>query len=296
MITEINVTGAGAEIITPAKINLTLAVGKKRSDGYHLISSVMMKIPLFDKVRVKKRADGALTVKCGAPSIPDGEKNIAFKAAKLFFEKTGISGGADITIEKNIPSCAGMGGGSSDAAAVITALDLLYGTGLEKNGKELFALGESAGADVPFFLDAPSDISLCEGIGGDLTRLSGYEALSSAFSVVIAKGEKGASTRDVYGLFDTLPAKRRDRLALIRALSSGKTDGLPETLFNDLEDAAMMIVPEIMNLKERMKSLGAHTALMTGSGSAVFGLFEKNGSVEKAEEALLREGYFAKAL
>lgn len=254
-----------------AKLNLFLDITGKRDDGYHLIRSVMQSVDIFDRVKIAKTAE--ITVKCSESSL-DGEGNLAYKATKLFFEQTGTSGGAEIYIEKRIPMQAGMAGGSADAAAVLRGLNALYETNL--SDEELCAMGARLGADVPFSLCGGT--ALCEGIGERLAPLP--ELPDCVF--VIVKPEIGMSTAESYRIYDEHAAtgfEHGDISAMSTALEAQDAQKVGKALYNALE----CTVPDsVLKIKSALLGAGADGALMTGSGTAVFGIFE---SIEKAAEA-----------
>ena len=252
-----------------AKINLTLGVRCKRADGYHELDMLMQTVSLHDSVTVEKASD--ITVTSTGMMLP--YNNTMRRAAEYYAALTGR--GANIRVVKRIPSQAGLGGGSADAAAVLRAMDRLYGDVDPGTMKEI-AL--KVGADVPFCYRG----GLCraEGIGEVLTPVRGMP-----LHVVIVKPAAGVSTK---ALFDalTLPRKMPDTLSAMRALSEGDLDGLSACIFNALEEPAAALVPEIAALKERLMDCGAVKACMTGSGSAVFGLFRSGGEAEEAAESM----------
>lgn len=253
-----------------AKINLTLAITGVREDGYHTLHTVMQQVSLHDDLTVEKAE--TLTFTCSDPALA-GEKNLCVKGAKAFFARTGISGGAKIHLEKSLPTGAGMGGGSADCAAVLKALNTLYGDPLTE--EELLALGAALGADVPFCIKGGK--CLCEGIGEVLTPLPGGETLFLA----VAQGEESLSTPEMY--------RRAD--AARELWSHPDREGY----YNDFEPVAEAVLPEITHLKSRMMALGASFAMMTGSGSAVFGIFGSEESARTAAEILGGEGFYAAA-
>lgn len=251
-----------------AKINLTLAITGIREDGYHTLHTVMQQVSLHDDLTVEK-AD-SLTFTCNDETLA-GEKNLCVKGAKAFFARTGISGGAAIHLEKSLPMGAGMGGGSADCAAVLKALNELYGDPLTE--EELLSLGATLGADVPFCIKGGK--CLCTGIGEVLTPLPGGDTLY----LVIAKGKESLSTPEMYRRADA--AKER------------WSNPAREGFYNDFEPVAEAVLPEISHLKTRLTELGATFAMMTGSGSAVFGIFENEDATVPAAEALRNEGFYA---
>lgn len=262
-----------------AKINLYLDSIGKRADGYHELVTVMQRIDLFDEISLEKADD--IRVSCDAADVPDGEGNIAFRAARLFFERAGISGGAHIHIRKNIPSKAGLGGGSADGAAVLMGLDELYGTALGENA--LIKAGAAAGADVPFCIKGGR--ALCTGIGDKMQPLP-----SERLFLCVAKGEEGVSTAEAYKAVDSLPKRHH--------MSPGEIKGLYERgtlfLYNIFEEPCAP--PEDRRvIRECISRLGG-SPLMSGSGSAFFGIFKCMDSAEKAAAELAERGYFARAV
>ena len=248
-----------------AKINLMLGVRCKRADGYHELDMLMQTISLYDSVTVEKAPD--ITVTTSGMLLP--YNNTMRKAAEYYSALTGH--GVNIRVIKRIPAQAGLGGGSADAAAVLRALDRLYG---EVDSGTMREIALKVGADVPFCYHG----GLCraEGIGEVLTPIKGM-----LMHIVIVKPAEGVSTK---ALFDalTLPRKSPDTLSAMRALSEGDLEGLSACIYNALEEPAIRLVPEIAVLKERLVENGAVKACMTGSGSAVFGLFRSAGEAEEA--------------
>ena len=238
----------------------------------------MQEISLADTVRVETIPSGIL-LSCDRVGIPTDEKNLCHKAARLYLEKASLSGGVRIDLKKRIPDGAGMGGGSSDAAAVLKAMSCLYPAKVD-----LPALALAIGADVPFFLLGKS--AFCEGIGEKLTPLS-FPAKCRLFGVA-AKNAPGLQTAEVYKLYDAAPTKGAapKKADLIDALQGGRTEKFFSLMRNDLELAAFLLRPEIALLKEQILSLGASCAMMTGSGSAVFGLFSNRETALSCAEKL----------
>lgn len=256
------------EVKAYAKINLSLAVTGVREDGYHTLRTVMQTVSLCDVLSME-RAEG-LTFTCDSFALA-GEDNLCVKAAKAFFGVARVRGGAKIDLRKKIPTGAGLGGGSADAAAVLKTLNELYGRPLTT--AQLLRLGATLGADVPFCLHGGKCI--CTGIGEILEPVSGGEKLE----LVIAKGANGLSTPDMYRRLDE---RRELRSAPDR-----------EGYFNDFEPIAEELLADVGILKRKLKELGAHHAMMTGSGSAVFGIFDSSARSEFAAGALRTAGWFA---
>ncbi len=256
-----------------AKINLTLGVLYKRADGYHALDTLMQSVSLHDTVTVEKASEVLVT----AVGMTLPYQNTLRSAAERYMAYTGR--GARIRVEKRIPAEAGMGGGSADAAAVLVAMDRLYG---ELDGGTLNDIALSVGADVPFCLKAAQQGgALCraEGVGERLTVLNGMR-----LPLLIVKPTAGVSTRALFSAL-TLPRPEPKTLAAMTAIAQDDPLALGKCLFNALEEPAVSMVPEIGAIKRRMSELGALGAVMTGSGSAVFGVFESAESAERAKVA-----------
>lgn len=265
-----------------AKINLYLDVTGKRADGYHLLETVMHTVSLCDTVTLKKTDRDGIEISCSDPLIPCNEKNIAYKCAAAFFDKTGISGrGVSIDIIKRIPSQAGMGGGSADGAAVLTGLNTLYEAGLSEN--ELISIGAKIGADIPFCIKG--GCGYCTGIGEIIEPLTTLQGC-----VLIGKGRAGISTAEAFGKIDTLG--RGIGIPDIKKIFgnvSSLSDIAPccRNIFDDVTS-----LEEVSDIKRIMTENGAVCSAMTGSGSAVFGLFESEAVAADALEVLKQKKYF----
>ncbi len=265
-----------------AKINLFLSVGAKRQDGYHDIESVFHRISLHDEIKITKNGDGGIAFTCSDPTLPCDEKNLAVRAALLFFEQWGKSFGVTIHLEKHIPSQAGLGGGSADAAAVLCGLNALAGEPFSKS--ELAAMGATLGADVPFCV--LGGCMVAKGIG---ELLSPHDVLPS-LPLVVAKGDVGISTKDAYAALDARGVSAtRDCRAMLDAITSGDIPGVAQLLQNDFEAVTDVHLP----LKSALFKAGAAGALMSGSGSAVFGIFAEDKTAFLCAETLRKDGYFA---
>ena len=266
----------------PAKINLTLEVLKKRTDGYHDLRTVMHSIDVCDTVTVELSGanDGGIIVECTTPLPP---VNTAFTAARLFREKTGC-GGVRIQIKKRIPSEAGLGGASADAAAVLHGMQQLFGS---ISRDELYDIAKRVGADVPFCLHG--GCALCEGIGEKLTP-----APSAALPLLLVRGNRGISTGALFRSLDLgkKPARTcNPSSAMLNALEQGSPADIAAALQNDLLPAAVGFAPEIDRYIAAMRNAGALGASMTGSGSVVFGIFSDMDSAKRAERAFWAVSY-----
>ncbi|MCL1926649.1 MAG: 4-(cytidine 5'-diphospho)-2-C-methyl-D-erythritol kinase [Syntrophorhabdaceae bacterium] len=259
--------------LAPAKLNLFLRVFGKRPDGYHDIRSVMTPVSLYDEVILEKAAEAnGITVECDAAEVPTDETNSCWRAASLFREWCGFTWGVRITIRKRIPVEAGLGGGSSDAAATLKCLCAL--TGLRPSPAEYLSMAARIGADVPFFTMGTT--ALVEGYGDILTPMP----LDTLFYAVIVKPSFGLSTREGYARLkrDVTQRPESGNVPLFPSLTA-----LALSVRNDFEDAWAMEFPEIARIKEELLSAGALAAGLSGSGSALFGLFP---SESEAREGL----------
>lgn len=256
-------------LLAPAKLNLFLDITGRRSDGYHLVNMVMQSVSLYDEVTLITDEDGEeIKIECSDRLVPCDETNTAYKAVKLFFEHAGIAPvGITVRIKKNIPSQAGMAGGSTDAAAVLIGLNELFRTGLSKH--ELAEIGEKIGADVPFCVYGGT--MTAEGIGTILTPLPDMPDCSFA----VVKPDINISTAEAYRKSDEVGydfLKNPDRV--VNGICSGDIGEIAKGLYNKFE--AVVNIPEIKEIKSAMIRAGALGACLTGSGSAIFGIFEKD--------------------
>jgi len=266
---------------TPAKINLILDVTGKLPNGYHTIESIFQTVDIFDVLTVEL-TDSGIELTCTDPEIPCDERNIAHKAACLFAEYTGKTFGCRIHIEKHIPSQAGMGGGSSDGAAVIYALDRLLDTKL--TDIKMIELGVRLGADVPYFFYGGT--AWMGGIGEELyAQYRGcYDRL-----FVIAKGKEGVSTAEAYRKIDELVSPHYPP---IQDFMAAIMDGTEYDCFRNIFEQVIDL-KEVSDIKTVMTQHGGKNPTMTGSGSAVFGLFDRLKSAAKCRKALSELGYYA---
>ncbi len=265
-------TGAAAGTVVvraPAKINLSLDVLRRRADGYHDLSGVMQALEVHDRVTLTADPGGVATLEVRpesvAGAIPAGEGNLALRALRALERRAGRPLPARIRLEKAIPAAAGLGGGSSDAAAVLLGARRLFG--LELSPSDLAGVAEGIGADVPFFLVGGT--CFAEGKGEVLTPL----AFPGRWCVVLAVPDLAVSTAEVFAAFD--PARvgaRPDNPGLRRALAERDFDGVCRCLGNALESVTLARHPQVSALKQRFRDLGAPGCLMSGSGPSVFAL------------------------
>jgi 4-diphosphocytidyl-2-C-methyl-D-erythritol kinase len=285
----------------PAKINLGLRILGRREDGYHLLESLFVPVDLADELRVEaapgrpggvgltliRAEDAAEGVLEG---IPEDERNLAWRAASRFLEAAGTEARVHITLTKRIPSAAGLGGGSSDAGAVLRLLSQLLGAPLSPQA--LAALALTLGADVPFFLDPRP--ALVTGIGEMITPVDTLPSLP----LVLANPGESLATAEVYGVADVLAATLTpvEPGSTMRALSglqnarsaSSRADLLAGLVRNDLEPAAMRLCPPVGRLQRALREGGALAVGMSGSGATVFGVFESDEAARCCLEGLAR--------
>ncbi len=257
----------------PGKINLFLRVTGKRADGYHDLISLMCCVGIYDELELAF-GQPQTRVFCTHPDVPEDETNLARRAAELFFKNAAIADpGTHITINKNIPVGAGLGGGSSNAAAVLNALNTRFDAPFSTT--ELHGLARLLGADVPFFLYQKPAIAT--GIGDILEP---FDKLSPLL-VVIVYPSIAVSTSQVYKNLNLRLTKNKKKNNYSVFKMDWNRDA-PRLLHNDLEDAACTLCPDIRRAKEALIAHGAAGALMTGSGSSVFGLFNSLEAANKA--------------
>lgn len=264
-----------------AKINLMLDILSRLENGYHDLYMIMQSVSLYDTVTVKKSEDKNITITCDVPSIPTDEKNIAYKAAKAFFDYTGIESGISINIKKNIPHAAGLAGGSTDGSAVIVALDKLFSTNLKE--KQIIAIGAKVGADVPFC--ALGGTMLAQYTG---TILSHLPDLDLPY-IIIVKPSQDVSTAQAYAAFDTAERVRHlDKNGMLQAIVNCNYEKIYDKVDNVFEQ--FIDVTERVLIKDIMRKHSALCACMSGSGPSVFGIFPDKDSAEKCL-AQLRKDY-----
>lgn len=270
-----------------AKINLALDVLNRRPDGYHTVRMIMQSLSLCDTLMLRKTEEPGITLSARNPEhYPDvawDESNLIYKAARLFMDTCGLTGGVQIMIDKQIPSAAGLAGGSSDAAATLKGMNQLFGQKLSI--EELKALGVKLGADVPYCIQLGTALS--EGIGEVLTPLTPAPALYCT----LVKPAAAVSTKYVYEHLDLATAKHPDIDAALAAIETGNVLKLCGSLDNILEPVARTLCPEVAEIEEKLRELGALGACMSGSGPTVFGLFTDGNAAIEAAEFFLDHGY-----
>ena len=261
-------------INAPAKINISLDVLRRRDDGYHDVKMIMQSISLFDIIDVDLNHTGDIKITSNKVNIPLDERNIAYKAARLFLDAINEKRGVNIHIEKRIPVAAGLAGGSTNAAAVLIALNELFENRFSKD--KLMEMGTQIGADVPFCI--LQGTALSEGIGEKLTILPSPEIKN----ILLVKPPIDVSTKWVYENLDLKNANHPDIDKAVEFIKSQNTDDLPKVMGNILESVTETKYPVITEIKREMVSLGATVSMMSGSGPTVFGFFENEDSGKKA--------------
>ena len=264
----------------PAKVNLHLSVVGRRADGYHLLETLMVKLELSDRLTLSRRAEG-VTLEVPGGGAPENPDNLAYRAAESFFHCTGIEGGVGIRLEKRIPAAAGLGGGSSDAAAVLTGLNRLYDGPLST--PDLLGLGLNLGADVPFFIRTETAL-WAEGIGERFHAVSWPGRLQ----VLLVNPGWPLSTAWVFKNYKLELTTRRRNHIFSGLYESSFTIG--RELSNDLESVVLPNFPEVMDLKNELKAAGARGVLMSGSGPTVYGLFDDLTALQSACDKLMESG------
>lgn len=264
-----------------AKINLSLDVLGTLPNGYHEVKMVMQTVSLYDLVELEKLDEG-IELGCSLKFLPTGRDNLAYRAAEAFFNETKINGGVKIFLKKHIPVGAGLAGGSSNAAAVLTGLNRLYEANLST--RKLCEIGTALGADVPYCIIGGT--RLAEGIG---EKLSPLPPLPPCY-IVLVKPSFSISTKWVYDNIDACPdIVHPPTDKLIGALENGDLNALCANMGNVLEDVSIAHYPVLSSVKEDLVSLGAIGAQMSGSGPTVFGIFDDEEKAQNAKEILWKK-------
>lgn len=248
------------------KVNITLDVVGKREDGYHLLKMIMQNIDIYDVITIEKIESG-IEITCNKPYVPTDERNLAYKAAKLFKDTFNITSGVSINIKKNIPVAAGLAGGSTDCAAVLKIMNKLFQ--VNADNEKLMELGVKLGADVPYCINGGT--ALCEGIGEVLTPLKPFKN----HIIVLVKPPFGVSTKEVYKNFDLGRVKNHPETdKVITYMNEDNLYEVAKNMKNLLENVTLKKHKVISSIKSEMESLGAIKAMMSGSGPTVFAFFD----------------------
>lgn len=262
-----------------AKINISLDVVSKKSNGYHELDSVMLPIELHDSIIIEplyKSNDNFVTVDDFSNGLV--HYNLATSAIESLVKKYGFTTKFRVYIHKNIPMQAGLGGGSSNAAFTLKAVNEMLK--LNASEQELIELATPLGADIPFFI--PCVPSRCNGIGEELHPIE----VKNNYHVLLVKPNIGCSTKEVFAIADSLPYKHVKVDDVIKALKEGDDDLLAASIGNSLEEAAIKLVPEIQQIKQTLFDRGFKIVLMSGSGSTVFALSTDSSLIKKVAKEL----------
>lgn len=272
-----------------AKLNISLDVGKRREDGFHEMTMVMQSISLADAVTVTLNDTGKVCARTSLPFIPGDERNLAVKAALCYLEAIGRQGqGALIEIQKAVPVGAGMGGGSSDAAAVLRAMNALFDHALST--AELEQLSCSVGSDVAFCVAGGTALATGRG-----EKLEALPALPDC-AFVVCKPEFSISTPELFRKLDQMPLRRHpDTAGLMAAIREGQLGQVCRRMYNVFEDVDDRRMRTVADIKSRLLDAGALGAVMTGTGSAVFGVFAPGQALETVCAPLRREYGFCES-
>lgn len=270
-----------------AKLNLSLDVVSRREDGFHELAMLMQTVSVCDELTIERSDSGCVRAVCSLHFIPTDERNLAVRAARCYLEAIGETGqGLLIRMDKHIPVGAGMGGGSSDAAAVLRGMNRLYGQRLSR--RELEELASRVGSDVAFCVAGGT--ALARGRGEILTDLP--DLPDCCF--VIAKPDFSISTPELYKKLDSVPLRRHpDTAGLLQGIESGELREICRRMYNVFEDVPDRRMRTVGEIKGVLLDHGALSAMMTGTGSAVFGVFEDEAAAERARERLGKDYRFA---
>ena len=272
----------GISVKAPAKINLFLEVLGKRDDGYHELETVMQEIDLVDILEFEEIDEG-VKIECENSSISLNETNLVCKAADLILRECGIKKGVLVRLEKRIPVGAGLGGGSSDAAATLKALNSLWGIGL--NDVELMELAAKLGSDVAFFINGKT--ALCRGRGEKIYPLEVQRELN--YLVVFPNVE--ISTPSIYGnLKIDLTKNRKDVSVFVKAMEDYDVDNIGKLLFNRLEGTIFSLYPNLLQIKNLLERFSFCGLLVSGSGSAIYGLCSNRKQAERIRNQIELRG------
>jgi 4-diphosphocytidyl-2-C-methyl-D-erythritol kinase len=256
-------SGSAVRLWAPAKVNLFLEVLGRRPDGYHELATLMVAVSLYDTVEIKEEPSGADRLHCDHPELSTGADNLVCRAIDLVRRGTGKQAAVAVRLHKRIPIAAGLAGGSSDAAATLQGLNLLWRLGWDQ--AELARAGAELGSDVAFFFSTPA--AWCTGRGERVEPLR----LGRPLDFVLAAPPVGLSTADVFRAVE-VPAEPLTGTEVRQAAAAANVEELGRRLHNRLQPAAERLCPSVADLAARLERLGPAGTLMTGSGSAVFAL------------------------
>ena len=267
-----------------AKINLCLDVAGRRDDGYHELKMIMVPINFYDVLEMTKAEETTLVL--NRAYLPVNEKNTIIKAIRVMQERFGVTSEYACTLQKHIPTRAGLAGGSADAAAAIRMIAKMERLNVTRD--ELIDAAKEVGADVPFcLLNRPAYVS---GIGEKIIPFT----CQPDFDILLVKPRRGVSTKDAFDIVDREEPVHPDCEAMRKALIENDYQGIVSSLGNSLESAAVQLVSEIRTVKEKLTAYGFDGVLMSGSGSTVFAITKNEELMEKAIDELRRENYFVR--
>lgn len=275
----------------PAKINLYLAVTGKEDNGYHTVETVMQAISLYDCVNITRADDGdaPIILTCDVPAVPCGEDNLAWRAAEVFFAESGMRFPVRIHIKKHIPIAGGLAGGSTDAAAVLCALNRLAGEPLSR--ETLLSAGAKLGMDVPFC------VLSCLGVTAALGLHYGEIMFPCkplvGMTVVVASSGESVSTPWAYKRMDAVPLAAPGYAPLLGALDAGDTDGVLSSMYNAFEEVILPLCPSAAQCREILLSSRADAVMMSGSGPTVIALYHEENAAHIAAQELQKAGFSA---
>lgn len=265
-----------------AKINITLDIIGKRDNGYHDVEMIMQTVDLYDRMIMRKIKKEKILIKTNLPYLPVDERNLVHKIIKYMKDKYQLSGGVFVDLHKMIPVAAGMAGGSADAAQTILGMSKLYGLDLPM--EEMLDIGAMYGSDIPYCMIQGT--ALATGLGEKITYLDPFPS----FHVLIVKPNFSMSTAVVYKNFSLDDVKEHPKTqVVIDAIKRKDRDVICDHLVNVLETVTPKIHPEINDIKERVKELGADGVLMSGSGPTVYGLFKDQKTAKQALKTMKKD-------
>ncbi len=271
-----------------AKINLYLDIVSRLDNGFHEIESIMQTVSLCDTVSIcaYESAHTDIKISCSSDYAPEGEKNIAYKAAMAYLECANLNARVEIDVEKNIPSPAGMAGGSADAAAVLRGLNEIFG---RISDEELLKLSANVGSDVPFCVHGGTSV-----VGGRGEKLTGCDPIADCFMVVACGKDKMPTPLafkmldDKYGDFSQIEHNMSDFVSKLTNIKE-----MPSAMYNIFEQVTPLLCPSVEEIKHLMRACGALGAMMSGSGPSVFGIFDDEMKANEASNNIKTLGMFS---
>ena len=270
-------TENGLQVLAPAKINLSLLIAGRRKDGFHEIETIMARINLYDRLIIEPAAEKGIKLTCSGPQwSPSGRENLVYRAAEMLLNQYRPDCGIKIRLIKNIPAGTGLGSASSDAASTLMGLCRLLNADIQPEILHQFA--EQLGSDVPFFLAGP--LALCTGRGEKIKKID----KKFHFTAILIIPEINSSTKEVYKNYRHFPSEyNRFKSAINNCIQKNRIDLIAEMCTNMLESSCFSIYKELENVKKKLESHDIGPVCLSGSGSSMYCLLNKN-STEKAEE------------